>query len=315
MNSRSSQLFNLSSSFSTRAIIHLSFLSIWLWSLVLAKNAWNAVLFEWKFLCVAFADFSWSMQRNWKPFSAIVLEFISDVSPFSGVARGVWWSMKGVLCFRVSLNLVSLVLSWISWVLPGFVFFPRRFGTCLWRSACIFIRNTTKWWHRHCSFLSKVCSAVNVIYWATCFFAKSAKGSTLIGFVFNNMFLRFLQRRLYVLSSTCSSPLVSSFFFFLIFSFVNKGKDLLGVPPAWLLNFLQGRLVAGLNLLDCSGFEELASLLVQKFDLTEQKFECSSIISGGGGRSVTLRKLKWLRFHKTSMIQGCIVPTLTAISL
>lgn len=46
----------------------------------------------------------------------------------------------------------------------------------------------------------------------------------------------------------------------------------------------RGRLVAGLNLLDCSGFEELASLLVQKFDLTEQKFECSGIISGGGGR-------------------------------
>ena len=80
--------------FSTRAIIHLSFLSIWLWSLVPAKNAWNAVPFGWKFLCVAFTDFSLSMQRNWKPFSAIVLEFISDVSPFSGVARGVWWSMK-----------------------------------------------------------------------------------------------------------------------------------------------------------------------------------------------------------------------------
>lgn len=94
---------------------------------------------------------------------------------------------------------------------------------------------------RHCSFLSKLCSAVNVIYWATCFFATSAKGSTLIGFVFNNMFLRFLQRRLYVSSTTCSSPLVSSFFFFLIFSFVDKGKHLLGVPPAWLLNCLQGQ--------------------------------------------------------------------------
>lgn len=114
--------------------------------------------------------------------------------------------------------------------LAGFCFFPRRFGTCLWRSVCIFL-----------FFLSKLCSAVNVIYWATCFFATSAKGSTLIGFVFNNMFLRFLQRRLYVSSSTCSSPLVSSFFFLLMFSFVDKGKHLLGVPPAWLLNCLQGQ--------------------------------------------------------------------------
>ena len=46
----------------------------------------------------------------------------------------------------------------------------------------------------------------------------------------------------------------------------------------------RGRLVAGLNLLDCSGFQELASLLVHKFDLPEQRFECSGIISDGGGR-------------------------------
>lgn len=97
----------------------------------------------------------------------------------------------GVLCFRVSLNLVSLVFVLIILGLAGFCFFPRRFGTCLWRSVCIFL-----------FFLSKLCSAVNVIYWATCFFATSAKGSTLIGFVFNNMFLRFLQRRLYVSSTT-----------------------------------------------------------------------------------------------------------------
>ena len=93
---------------------------------------------------------------------------------------------------------------------------------------------------RHCSFLSKLCSAVNVIYWATCFFATSAKGSTLIGFVFNNMFLRFLQRRLYVSSTTCSSPLVSSFFFFLIFSFVDKGKHLLGVPSFTIVAHVLG---------------------------------------------------------------------------
>lgn len=60
----------------------------------------------------------------------------------------------------------------------------------------------------------------------------------------------------------------------------------------------RGRLVAGLNLLDFSGFEELASLLVQKFDLTEQKFECSGIISGGGGGGGEISDTK-----KTKMTQ------------
>ena len=64
---RFSQLFNSSSIFSARAIISLSFLSIWSWSFVLAKNAWNAVTLAWKLLCAAFTDFSLSSQWNWKP--------------------------------------------------------------------------------------------------------------------------------------------------------------------------------------------------------------------------------------------------------
>ena len=122
---RSSQMFNAISVFSARAIISSSFLSIWLRSFVPAKNAWNAVTLAWKLLCVAFADFSLSSQQNRKPFSVIVLERVSDVLPFLGVARAVFsaWSVKCALCARVSLNPVLLVPSWVFGVSPGFVFY------------------------------------------------------------------------------------------------------------------------------------------------------------------------------------------------
>lgn len=100
--SKSSQLFNSSSVFSVRAIMYLSFLSTWSRSLAAAKNGWNVVTLAWKHLCAAFVDFALRAQWNWKPFSVVVVECVSDVSPFSGVARGVflWWLVKCVLCGR-----------------------------------------------------------------------------------------------------------------------------------------------------------------------------------------------------------------------
>ena len=144
------------------------------------------------------------------------------------------------------------------------------------------------------------------------FFATSIKGSSLIGFVFNNVLVSFLQQINNVSPSTCSSPLLSSLFSFFFFLFlVWLRKDWLVEFPLDCSSVSRDRLFAWMSFLDCSGLQELAWLRVQRFDLPEQKLDRTGISSG-------VREIRETK--KTKGLIGCarlrfIVPTFTSIPL